>query len=157
MKKKIFKVFMGTLILMIALSGCSVTKKIKQSGADKATYKFNDPSGNIKLVYTYKNDEILEEVATYDMIYEERGTTKEEMKDTFKSYMKETEDIDGFENSIKYGDKKAVETIKVDFSKVDIEKLKDVPGFVLVKDAKDKVSMKATDKFLKEEGYTKEK
>lgn len=143
--------------MVTALTGCSVTKKIKESGADKATYKLNDPSGNIKLVYTYKNDEILEEVATYDMIYKERGTNKEEMKDTFKSYMKETEDIDGFEHSIKYGEKKAVETIKVDFSKVDIEKLEDVPGFILVKDIKGNVSMKETDKFLKEKGYIKEK
>lgn len=158
MKKNIFKILTGVLVLVIALTGCSVTNKIKKSGAEKSTYTLKDPTGDIKLTYTHKNDEILEETVKYDMIYTERGTTKDQMKNDFKSYTKETEDIKGFEHSIKYEEKKAVETIKVDFSKVDIEKLREVPGFVLVEDIKDnKVSMKKTDKLLKKEGYNKEK
>ncbi|MBO0486220.1 DUF1307 domain-containing protein [Vagococcus fluvialis] len=64
-------------------------------------------------------------------------------------------DIEGIEHSIKYEEKEAIEEITVDYDKLDYNKAKTVPGIDVSGDTKKGVSLKASEKLLEANGYTK--
>jgi len=88
------------------------------------------------------------------MDYEKMAVTKDELKDVAMPVSEKYQGIDGVEQKIVFDDDKAVETLTIDYTKVDLKKLKDLPGMDIDTDVKS-VSLKDTEESLLSQGFTK--
>ena len=147
MKKALSMV--ALLMLIIVVSGCG------GSGASK-TYTQNTKGVSVELTYYYDGDKVTKQVATNTINYTELGQSKEDIKMLLDASSKAYQGIDGVEESIKYDDNKAVETLTIDYTKVDFEALRKLPGVTLDKETltSKQVSLEKAEALLKKAGYT---
>ena len=137
------------LMLMIVVSGCG------GSGESK-TYIQNTKGVSVELTYYYDGDKVTKQVATNTIDYTELGQTKEDIKMLLDASSKAYQGIKGVEESVKYDDNKAVETLTIDYEKVDFEVLQNLPGVTLDQETltSKQVSLEKTEVLLKQAGYT---
>ena len=129
-----------------------------KSAEESTTYENNAITGvKATLTYYHKGDKVIRQTSKNIINYEETGL---ENKDAAEEAMKSVgidmyKDIEGIEHSIKYEEKEAIEEITVDYDKLDYNKAKTVPGIDVSGDTKKGVSLKASEKLLEANGYTK--
>lgn len=134
-------------ILLIFLAGCS-------SKDGSKTYILEKSGVKTEITVYYESDKVTKQTTVNTMDYEKMAVTKDELKDVAMPVSEKYQGIDGVEQKIVFDDDKAVETLTIDYTKVDLKKLKDLPGMDIDTDV-ESVSLKDTEESLLSQGFTK--
>ncbi|WP_065378016.1 YehR family lipoprotein [Gemella sanguinis] len=134
-------------ILLIFLAGCS-------SKDGSKTYVLEKSGVKTEITVYYESDKVTKQTTVNTMNYEKMAVTKDELKDVAMPVSEKYQGIDGVEQKIVFDDDKAVETLTIDYTKVDLKKLKDLPGMDIDTDV-ESVSLKNTEESLLSQGFTK--
>ena len=134
-------------VLLIFLAGCS-------SKDGSKTYVLEKSGVKTEITVYYESDKVTKQTTVNTMDYEKMAVTKDELKDVAMPVSEKYQGIDGVEQKIVFDDDKAVETLTIDYTKVDLKKLKDLPGIDIDTDVKS-VSLKDTEESLLSQGFTK--
>lgn len=135
-------------VLLIFLAGCSSSKD------GSKTYVLEKSGVKTEITVYYESDKVTKQTTVNTMDYEKMAVTKDELKDVAMPVSEKYQGIDGVEQKIVFDDDKAVETLTIDYTKVDLKKLKDLPGMDIDTDV-ESVSLKDTEKSLLSQGFTK--
>lgn len=170
--KKILSII--SMVLLIFLVGCSSkdnsttnnsqnTSNVTESNKNKEdstknveVSKFYTEANGVKLEVTYyhKGDEVLKQTAYNIMNYKQMGVTKAKFIEYAKPIMEKYKGIEGLEQKLDFQDDAAYETITVDYTKVDKNKLIGLPGTSVDTTTSD-VSFKKAENYLLDQGYVK--
>ena len=134
-------------VLLIFLAGCS-------SKDGSKTYVLEKSGVKTEITVYYESDKVTKQTTVNTMDYEKMAVTKDELKDVAMPVSEKYQGIDGVEQKIVFDDDKAVETLTIDYTKVDLKKLKDLPGMDIDTDV-ESVSIKDTEESLLSQGFTK--
>lgn len=134
-------------ILLIFVAGCSSKNGSK-------TYVLEKSGVKTEITVYYEGDKVTKQTTIDTMNYEQMAVTKDEFKDMAMPISEKYQGIDGVEQKIVFDDDKAVETLTIDYTKVDLKKLKDLPGMDIDSDV-ESVSLKNTEESLLSQGFTK--
>ena len=134
-------------VLLIFLAGCS-------SKDGSKTYVLEKSGVKTEITVYYESDKVTKQTTVNTMDYEKMAVTKDELKDVAMPVSEKYQGIDGVEQKIVFDDYKAVETLTIDYTKVDLKKLKDLPGMDIDTDV-ESVSLKDTEESLLSQGFTK--
>ena len=134
-------------ILLIFLAGCS-------SKDGSKTYVLEKSGVKTEITVYYESDKVTKQTTVNTMDYEKMAVTKDELKEVAMPVSEKYQGIDGVEQKIVFDDDKAVETLTIDYTKVDLKKLKDLPGMDIDTDV-ESVSLKNTEESLLSQGFTK--
>ena len=134
-------------VLLIFLAGCS-------SKDGSKTYVLEKSGVKTEITVYYESDKVTKQTTVNTMDYEKMAVTKDELKDVAMPVSEKYQGIDGVEQKIVFDDNKAVETLTIDYTKVDLKKLKDLPGMDIDTDV-ESVSLKDTEESLLSQGFTK--
>lgn len=134
-------------ILLIFVAGCSSKNGSKTFVSEKSGVK-------TEITVYYEGDKVTKQTTVNTMDYEKMAVTKDELKDVAMPVSEKYQGIDGVEQKIVFDDDKAVETLTIDYTKVDLKKLKDLPGMDIDTDV-ESVSLKDTEESLLSQGFTK--
>lgn len=134
-------------ILLIFLAGCS-------SKDGSKTYVLEKSGVKTEITVYYESDKVTKQTTVNTMDYEKMAVTKDELKEVAMPVSEKYQGIDGVEQKIVFDDDKAVETLTIDYTKVDLKKLKDLPGMDIDTDV-ESVSLKDTEESLLSQGFTK--
>ena len=134
-------------VLLIFLAGCS-------SKDGSKTYVLEKSGVKTEITVYYESDKVTKQTTVNTMDYEKMAVTKDELKDVAMPVSEKYQGIDGIEQKIVFDDDKAVETLTIDYTKVDLKKLKDLPGMDIDTDV-ESVSLKDTEESLLSQGFTK--
>lgn len=134
-------------VLLIFLAGCS-------SKDGSKTYVLEKSGVKTEITVYYESDKVTKQTTVNTMNYEKMAVTKDELKDVAMPVSEKYQGIDGVEQKIVFDDDKAVETLTIDYTKVDLKKLKDLPGMDIDTDV-ESVSLKDTEESLLNQGFTK--
>lgn len=134
-------------ILLIFLAGCS-------SKDGSKTYVLEKSGVKTEITVYYESDKVTKQTTVNTMDYEKMAVTKDELRDVAMPVSEKYQGIDGVEQKIVFDDDKAVETLTIDYTKVDLKKLKDLPGMDIDTDV-ESVSLKDTEESLLSQGFTK--
>lgn len=134
-------------ILLIFVAGCSSKNGSKIFVSEKSGVK-------TEITVYYEGDKVTKQTTIDTMNYEQMAVTKDEFKDMAMPISEKYQGIDGVEQKIVFDDDKAVETLTIDYTKVDLKKLKDLPGMDIDSDV-ESVSLKNTEESLLSQGFTK--
>ncbi|MGX7101335.1 YehR family lipoprotein [Gemella sanguinis] len=137
----------SSAILLIFLAGCS-------SKDGSKTYVLEKSGVKTEITVYYESDKVTKQTTVNTMNYEKMAVTKDELKDVAMPVSEKYQGIDGVEQKIVFDDDKAVETLTIDYTKVDLKKLKDLPGMDIDTDV-ESVSLKNTEESLLSQGFTK--
>lgn len=135
-------------VLLIFLAGCSSSKD------GSKTYVLEKSGVKTEITVYYESDKVTKQTTVNTMDYEKMAITKDELKDVAMPVSEKYQGIDGVEQKIVFDDDKAVETLTIDYTKVDLKKLKDLPGMDIDTDV-ESVSLKDTEESLLSQGFTK--
>lgn len=148
----------AVLCMLVFVVGCGAkTEKLKTK-----TFIIEKPGTKIELTYHYDGDKVLKQSAdnsiSYDVLKQSLAVkTKEEVIEKLKTISKTYKGVDGIEYSEEYKDTEFVEKLTVDYTKLDYEKAKKIPGIVLTGDPKNGVSLQKSEELLKKQGFTEKK
>ena len=134
-------------VLLIFLAGCS-------SKDGSKTYVLEKSGVKTEITVYYESDKVTKQTTVNTMDYEKMAVTKDELKDVAMPVSEKYQGIDGVEQKIVFDDDKAVETLTIDYTKVELKKLKDLPGMDIDTDV-ESVSLKDTEESLLSQGFTK--
>lgn len=134
-------------VLLIFLAGCS-------SKDGSKTYVLEKSGVKTEITVYYESDKVTKQTTVNTMDYVKMAVTKGELKDVAMPVSEKYQGIDGVEQKIVFDDDKAVETLTIDYTKVDLKKLKDLPGMDIDTDV-ESVSLKDTEESLLSQGFTK--
>lgn len=134
-------------VLLIFLAGCS-------SKDGSKTYVLEKSGVKTEITVYYESDKVTKQTTVNTIDYEKMAVTKDELKDVAMPVSEKYQGIDGVEQKIVFDDDKAVETLTIDYTKVDLKKLKDLPGMDIDTDV-ESVSLKDTEESLLSQGFTK--
>ena len=134
-------------VLLIFLAGCS-------SKDGSKTYVLEKSGVKTEITVYYESDKVTKQTTVNTMDYEKMAVTKDELKDVAMPVSEKYQGIDGVEQKIVFDDDKAVETLTINYTKVDLKKLKDLPGMDIDTDV-ESVSLKDTEESLLSQGFTK--
>ena len=134
-------------VLLIFLAGCS-------SKDGSKTYVLEKSGVKTEITVYYESDKVTKQTTVNTMDYEKMAVTKDELKDVAMPVSEKYQGLDGVEQKIVFDDDKAVETLTIDYTKVDLKKLKDLPGMDIDTDV-ESVSLKDTEESLLSQGFTK--
>ncbi len=149
--KKILNVLLAlSLIFTLVACGGSVQTK---------TFVASKNGVDLEVTYTFSGDRVLKQTANNKIPYSALGvTTKEEAKAILDPISQQYQGIEGLEEKLDYGETQAIETLTIDYEKVDFEKLTtgEIPGVMIDEAAAKakKISMKESEKLLLESGFT---
>ncbi len=135
-------------ILLIFLAGCSSSKD------GSKTYVMEKSGVKTEITVYYEGDKVTKQTTVNTMDYEKMAVTKDELKDVALPVSEKYQGIDGVEQKIEFNDNEAIETLTIDYTKVDLNKLKDLPGMDIDTDV-ESVSLKNTEESLLSQGFTK--
>jgi uncharacterized lipoprotein YehR (DUF1307 family) len=149
--KKITALAALPFVAALGLSACG--------SEEAAETSFTQSQNGIEmtLTYTHVGDEVTKQTASNEIDYEAAGFgSKEEAQELLEMLAGEAEDIEGYEQSIEYGDTKATEELVIDYEVVDISELEGVPGFEGSADMGDAdyVSLEKSTEALEQAGFT---
>ena len=134
-------------VLLIFLAGCS-------SKDGSKTYVLEKSGVKTEITVYYESDKVTKQTTVNTMDYEKMAVTKDELKEVAMPVSEKYQGIDGVQQKIVFDDDKAVETLTIDYTKVDLKKLKDLPGMDIDTDV-ESVSLKDTEESLLSQGFTK--
>lgn len=147
MMKKITGIF-SIIILALVLTACG-------SSEETRTFEFKDESSSMIVTYKSKDDKVLEQNIEFVTAYTNFGlNSKEEAEEFFDNVTKDYEDVEGITEELNFTDTEVNTNLTIDFEKVDLEEVKDLPGMNSDEDSVKGISMEGAAKQLTDEGFT---
>lgn len=153
--KHLFKLSITRLLplLLIAalLGGCG-------SDTTKVTYGISMNGVDIAITYYAKDDIVTKQTTKNVVPYEVIGVSDEESaRVIFDPLSLQFQGIEGMEEKITYGKESLTETITIDYEKVNISEIADLPGSMFEGDLNGKVSLQKSVELLEQSGFQKVK
>lgn len=135
----------------LTLSACS--------GDEETETSFTNTQNGVEMTMTYTavGDEVTKQTTSNLIDYEAAGLgSKEEAQAMFDPMIEQGSDIEGYEQSIEYGDTSATEEVSIDYEVADLGELSQVPGFEGTANMEDGdfVSLEQSREMLENQGFT---
>ncbi|MCI5996864.1 MAG: DUF1307 domain-containing protein [Peptoniphilaceae bacterium] len=146
------------LCMLVFVVGCgSKAEKLKTK-----TFVLEKTGVKIELTYYYNGDMVSKQSAnnsiSYDLLKQSLAVkTKEEVIERLKKTSETYKGIDGIEYSGEYKETEFIEKLTVDYTKLDYQKAKGIPGIILTGDPKSGISLSKSEELLKNQGFTEKK
>lgn len=108
----------------LTLSACS--------GDQETETSFTNSQNGVEMTLTYTavGDEVVKQATTNVIEYEAAGLgSKEEAQEMLDPMVDQGVDVEGYEQSIEYGDTSATEEVSIDYEVADMSELSEVPGY----------------------------
>lgn len=145
--------FILILILALFLTACSTGTESTR------TFVLEKDGVKTTMVYTFKGDKVskqtTENVIQYDLV---GISSKEEAQELFDPMSEQFQNFDGLTQSMEYYDTNAIENLIIDYTVVDFDEVKHLPGMSFDQEAKVKgISMKKSAELLESQGFTEVK
>ena len=147
--KRILKAI--SILLLAFLVGCSGTKE------ETKVFTKQQKGVTMELTFYYKGDKVVKQTSKNTMVYADLGLDKEQVKKTIEPVMKKYQGIEGLEDKVDFQETQALETLTIDYSKAKLSQLKGRPGITVNAEDGQDVSMKKSEEWLKEQGFTEKK
>lgn len=149
--RKLFAIF-TILIMAFAISSCD--SKSQNSDDQTVTLKNTNDHKNITIRFEHKGDEITKLSQKEIISFESLGVDNaDDAKALLDSKATTIPSIDGYENKIKVTEKYVVETVKINFKNIDIDKINEIPGLNFIGDPNKNISLEKSIKELKKSGF----
>ena len=117
----------------------------------------NQNGVDMTLTYTAVGDRVVKQTTRNVIDYRAAGIgSKEEAQEIFDPLMDQSAGVEGYDQSIEYGETSAVEEVSIDYRVVDMNALSDIPGFEGSgnMDGADFVSLSESRKLLEQQGFS---
>lgn len=150
--KKITALAALPIAAVLSLSACS---------DEETETTFSNSEGGVEMTMTYTavGDEVIKQTTSNIIDYEEAGLGDEDQaKQMLEPMLEQGADIEGYEQSIEYGDTSATEEVSVDYEVADLAELSQVPGFEGAANTDDGeyISLEESREMLEDQGFTEE-
>ncbi|OAV62399.1 YehR family lipoprotein [Enteractinococcus helveticum] len=117
----------------------------------------NQNGVEMTLTYTAVGDRVVKQTTRNVIDYQAAGFgSKEQAQEVFDPLMEQSAGVEGYDQSMEYGETSAVEEVSIDYRVVDMSALSDIPGFEGSENmgAADFVSLSESRKLLEQQGFT---
>ena len=141
----------GLVVLgALAMTGCA-------KGTQEVTYSGTVSGVETTFVYTAEGDKVIKQTTESTVPYTALGVTNEdEDREILNPISEQYQGIDGLYESIDYSEDSAFETVRIDYTQVNMEDVLNLPGMSFSGDADTgNISLKQSEALLVEAGYTK--
>lgn len=147
-----------TMALLLLVSACSSDEELGFSfdpdGENVVTLALSEDDYDTEITYEADGDIIRKQTTKSEATYEQYGVqNKASAEVAFNEVVQQYQSIDGIDFDIEFLDETVVQSLTIDFEKVDAADLEEVPGVNIDGNLKKGVSLKATVKVLQEQGY----
>lgn len=122
----------------------------------ETSFRQSENGVTMTLTYTAMGDVVIKQTTTNEIDYAEAGLAgKEEAQALLDPMVAQADNVQGYDQSIDYGETSATEEVTVDYSVVDMTELAELPGFEGSDnmDIADYISLEESRKFLEQQGF----
>lgn len=148
--KKITALVALPFVAALSLAACG------NDEPEETAYTQSQNGVEMTLTYTHVGDEVIKQTANNVINYEEAGFgDKEQAQEMLDMLLAQSDDIEGYEISMDYGETTATEKVVIDYEVIDVAQLEGVPGFEgsNLEDA-DYISLEESAELLEAQGFT---
>ncbi len=139
------------LMLSFALVACESNKNL-----EKTIYFIENKGIKSEIILYHDKDNVLKQTNNNEILYSVMDVdSKKGAEEALKYSSDEYKGVKGIEQSIEYKDDKAVETIEINYSKLDFEEARNIAGLRIDKNAEQGISLKKSIDTLEQQGFTK--
>lgn len=135
----------------LSLSACGSEE------AQETSFTQNQGGVEMTLTYTHVGDEVIKQTTQNVIDYEAAGFgSKEDAQEILDPLVAQAADVEGYEQSIEYGDTAATEEVSIDYEVVDLSQLSGIPGFEgsTNMEGADFISFEESRELLEQQGFT---
>ena len=147
---------LAMLFVIVLSTACSS----KETTATK-TFVKEQNGVKVTLVYTYieKDDKVVKQTSKTEALFSAfQGRDIEQIKKQLQDISAKYQGIKGLKETVDIQEDKFIEEVEVDYSELDYEKAKNLPGMIFSGDpTKTKVSMEKSEKMLMTHGFEEQK
>lgn len=148
------KLFAILTILLIAFTVSSCGSNSQYADNQSVMLKNIEDHKNITIEFKHKGDDITKlsqkEIISFESLGVDNANDAQVLLD---SKVDMIPSIEGYENKIKVTENHVVETIKIDFDKIDDDKINEIPGLNFIGDPSKNISLEKSIKELKKSGF----
>lgn len=135
----------------LSLSSCG------NEEASETSFTQEQAGVEMTLTYTHVGDEVIKQTTSNEIDYEAAGLgSREEAQELLDPMIAQADDVEGYDQSIEYGETSATEEVTIDYEVVDMSELGELPGFEAsanLEDA-DSISLEESREMLEAQGFT---
>ena len=152
-----------SILLSLAMIFVVVLSTACSSKEATATKTFVKEQNGVKvtLVYTYieSEDKVVKQTSKTEALFSAfKGRDIEQVKKQLQDTSAKFQGIKGIKETVDIQEDKFIEEVEVDYSELDYEKAKNLPGMIFSGDpTKTKVSMEKSEKMLMTHGFEEQK
>jgi len=155
-KLRSFLLSLAMIFVVVLSTACSS----KEATATKSFVK--EQNGvKVTLVYTYieSEDKVVKQTSKTEALFSAfKGRDIEQVKKQLQDASAKFQGIKGIKETVDIQEDKFIEEVEVDYSELDYEKAKNLPGMIFSGDpTKTKVSMEKSEKMLMTHGFEEQK
>ena len=148
------KLFAILTILLIAFTVSSCGSNSQYADNQSVMLKNTEDHKNITIEFKHKGDDITKlsqkEIISFKSLGVDNANDAQALLD---SKVDKIPSIEGYENKIKVTENNVVETIKIDFDKIDADKINEISGLNFIGDPSKNISLEKSIKELKKSGF----
>lgn len=148
------KLFAILTILLMAFTVSSCGSNSQYGDNHSVMLKNTEDHKNITIKFEHKGDDITKlsqkEIISFESLGVDNANDAQVLLD---SKVDMIPSIEGYENKIKVTENNVVETIKIDFDKIDSNKINEIPGLNFIGDPSENISLEKSIKELKKSGF----
>lgn len=149
--KKLFAI-LTILLMAFTISSCGSNSQYGDNHS--VTLKNTEDHKNITIKFEHKGDDITKlsqkEIIPFKSLGVDNANDAQALLD---SKVDKIPSIEGYENKIKVTENNVVETIKIDFDKIDADKINEISGLNFIGDPSKNISLEKSIKELKKSGF----
>lgn len=155
MKSSIARKLTALAVLPFA-AALSLTACGEQEATETA---FTKQEGGVEMTLTYvhEGDNVIKQTTSNVIDYEAAGfESKDAAQEVLDPLVAQADDVEGYDQSIEYGETSATEEVTIDYSVVDMGELGQLPGFEgsANMDEASSISLEESRKLLESSGFT---
>ncbi|MEB3024835.1 MULTISPECIES: YehR family protein [unclassified Parvimonas] len=155
-KLRSFLLSLAMIFVVVLSTACSS----KEATATK-TFVKEQNGVKVTLVYTYieSEDKVVKQTSKTEALFSAfKGRDIEQVKKQLQDISAKFQGIKGIKETVDIQEDKFIEEVEVDYSELDYEKAKNLPGMIFSGDpTKTKVSMEKSEKMLMTHGFEEQK
>ena len=155
-KLRSFLLSLAMIFVVVLSTACSS----KEATATK-TFVKEQNGVKVTLVYTYieSEDKVVKQTSKTEALFPAfKGRDIEQVKKQLQDASAKFQGIKGIKETVDIQEDKFIEEVEVDYSELDYEKAKNLPGMIFSGDpTKTKVSMEKSEKMLMTHGFEEQK
>ena len=155
-KLRSFLLSLAMIFVVVLSTACSS----KEATATK-TFVKEQNGVKVTLVYTYieSEDKVVKQTSKTEALFSSfKGRDIEQVKKQLQDISAKFQGIKGIKETVDIQEDKFIEEVEVDYSELDYEKAKNLPGMIFSGDpTKTKVSMEKSEKMLMTHGFEEQK